>query len=83
MPDCWRGKKSSKESERSPAFREWAAVAPSTETGAVGGGAGVTRNRNWGWGRGSGSSRAEFKMRRVTQWERPEMKRGGREAAAL
>lgn len=65
MFDCWRGKKSSKELERSLVFREWVVVVLFIEMGVVGGGVGVIRNRNWGWGRGFGFSRVEFKMRRV------------------
>lgn len=69
--------KDSEKSERSPALREWGGGGPIDRARRMREEASVTRDRNWGWGSGPGLACAEFKMMRVSQQERPEMKSGG------
>lgn len=40
------------------------------------------QDRNWGWVSWNSFSCAEFKRKRDTQWEGPEMKNGGCEASS-
>lgn len=77
---AWEAKRTAR-SQKAAQRSDGTAVAPSTETGALGRRL-VSRDRDWGMTCRHALGRAEFQVRRDTWWERPGVKNSGCEGSS-